>query len=219
MENDDDEDDEEIQKDYLLWLRKPYAIEIGTSVTGIDDYVFAKCPSLVSVTIPASIESIGKEIFRECPNLSSITFSGRDFANIVDIRDANSDKQYPWGLDEEDCKHIINKGKFSDVRVETLRERITTFNNLIVRLPVGSRHNCIASKHIFQDWKAFVDGAVDFLVERGSLYVKLRPDAPTTDITDRKNWLIEYWSGTDKDDAGNQEQHPYTELYVDETCT
>lgn len=58
---------------------------------------------------------------------------------------------------------------FSDITVDVLRERITTFNNLIVRLPVSSKHNCLASKHIFQDWKAFVDGAVEYLLEEGEL--------------------------------------------------
>ena len=58
---------------------------------------------------------------------------------------------------------------FSDVTVKMLRERITTFNNLIVRLPVNSEHNCLASKHIFQDWKAFVDGAANYLKDNGQL--------------------------------------------------
>ena len=58
---------------------------------------------------------------------------------------------------------------FSDVTLEMLKERITTFNNLIVRLPVSSKHNCLASKHIFQDWKAFVDGAANYLKDNGQL--------------------------------------------------
>lgn len=203
-----EEGETEQTRDYLLWMRKPYAIEIGTDVTEIGDYVFAKCTSLVSVTIPKSIESIGKEIFRECPNLSSITFSGRNFANIRDIKDANEEKQYPWGLDfnkddededeNDDYKYIFNKGEFSDVRVETLRERITTFNNLIVRLPVGPRqHNCIASKRIFQDWKAFVDGAKKHLIENQELF-----------------------EGNDVSELGTDgKEHKYKELYIDEAKT
>ena len=58
---------------------------------------------------------------------------------------------------------------FSRVDVDTLRERITTFNNLIVRLPVNSEPNCLASKHIFQDWKTFVDGAANYLKDNGQL--------------------------------------------------
>ena len=61
------------------------------------------------------------------------------------------------------------KDPFSDVTVDILRERITTFNNLIVRLPVDTEHNCLASKHIWQDWKAFVDGAANYLNSRGEL--------------------------------------------------
>lgn len=58
---------------------------------------------------------------------------------------------------------------FSDITVDILRERITTFNNLIVRLPVDSKHNRLTSKHIFQDWKAFVDGAANYLKDNGQL--------------------------------------------------
>ena len=167
------------------------------------------------MTIPTSVENIGKETFRECPNLSSIMFTGRGFSEIEDIKDKNGSKQCPWGIED---KGIFNRGEFSNVTVDMLRDRITTFNNLIVRLPVGPRrHNCIASKRIFQDWKAFVDGAVDYLVERGCLYVKLKQQG--LDITDRKNWLIEYWPGTDKDDNGEYELHPYTELYIDKQYT
>jgi hypothetical protein len=72
-----------------------------------------------------------------------------------------------WGIESQS---IINKGEFSDITVDVLRERITTYNNLIVRLPVSSKHNCLASKRIFQDWKAFVDGAVEYLKERGDLF-------------------------------------------------
>lgn len=62
------------------------------------------------------------------------------------------------------------KNLFEDVDRDMLRDRITTFNNLIVRLPVGPRrHNCMASKHIFQDWKAFVDGATEYLIKQGEL--------------------------------------------------
>ena len=211
----EEEGETETTRDYLLWMRKPYAIEIGTNVTRIDDYVFAKCTSLVSVTIPSSVEIIGQEIFRECPNLSNIMFTNRKFSEIDDIKDKNDREQFPWGIED---KGIFNRGEFSNVTVDMLRNRITTFNNLIVRLPVSSKHNCLASKRIFQDWKAFVDGAVDYLIERGCLYVKLKNE-PDADITDRDDWLIEDWKGTDKDKDGNYVKHPYTELYVDEDCT
>lgn len=41
----------------------------------------------------------------------------------------------------------------------------------MVRLPVDTKHNKMASKHIFKDWKAFVDGAVDYLVGMEKLFV------------------------------------------------
>ena len=67
-------------------------------------------------------------------------------------------------------KEEEGKNLFEDVTPGVLRERITTFNNLIVRLPVGPRrHNCLASKHIFQDWKAFVNGAAEYLVTQREL--------------------------------------------------
>ena len=63
---------------------------------------------------------------------------------------------------------------FADVTVEMLRDRITTFLNLIVRLPVNSESNCRTSKRIFQDWQAFVDGALEYLCdpERGNELTK-----------------------------------------------
>lgn len=44
--------------------------------------------------------------------------------------------------------------------MDELRERLTTLNNLIVRLPITTYHNKLASRHIFKDWKRFVDGAI-----------------------------------------------------------
>jgi hypothetical protein len=56
-----------------------------------------------------------------------------------------------------------NTSVVGKVDVDMLRDRITTFNNLIVRLPVDTQHNCLASKHIFQDWKGFVDASLEYL--------------------------------------------------------
>ena len=63
---------------------------------------------------------------------------------------------------------------FADVTVGNLRDSITTFLNLIVRLPVTSESNCRTSKRIFQDWQAFVDGALEYLCdpERGNELTK-----------------------------------------------
>lgn len=91
------------------------------------------------------------------------------------------------------------KNLFEDVDPDMLRDRITTFNNLIVRLPVGPRrHNCMASKHIFQDWKAFVDGAKNYLIGEGELF----------EGEDEVSEL-----GTD------EKEHKYRELYIDKDRT
>ena len=71
-------------------------------------------------------------------------------------------------IDDRAERYDIN---FDDITVEELRIRIQTFNNLVVRLPVDTKHNKMASKHIFRDWKAFVDGAVDYLVGMEKLFV------------------------------------------------
>lgn len=140
--------------------KTPYAIEFGTTVTGINANALSKCDSLTSIIIPTSVTTIGENAFHNCTALQSIEFKNRTFADIKDM------DNYPWGIEN---KYIINKGMFSDITVDILRERITTFNNLIVRLPVDSKHNRLASKHIFQDWKAFVDGAANYLKDNGQL--------------------------------------------------
>lgn len=83
---------------------------------------------------------------------------------------------YEDELTEDELQRIEDRTErygisFDDITVEELRIRIQTFNNLIVRLPVDTKHNKMASKHIFRDWKAFVDGAVDYLVGMEELFV------------------------------------------------
>ena len=75
-----------------------------------------------------------------------------------------------YGVKEEDEEKEDTIDPFADVTVEMLRERISTFLSLIVRLPVNSESNCRTSRRIFQDWKAFVDGALEYLCdpERGN---------------------------------------------------
>lgn len=97
---------------------------------------------------------------------------------------------------------IFNPGKFSNVTVDMLRDRITTFNNLIVRLPVDSESNCRTSRRIFQDWWEFFDGARHELVNRKQLYVNYKPNS--------NEWLEEHGIGT------NGKEYQYTELYIDE---
>lgn len=193
----DEEDDElPVERDHLLWLHEPYMIEIGTDVTSIADNIFAGCKSLIEIKLPTSVETIGKNCFKDCTKLENIEFIGRKFNDVVDdmLIPINKLDNYPWGIENT---NIINKGDFSNITVEILKQRITTFNNLIVRLPVGpSRHNCIVSKHIFQDWKTFVDGAKAYLIERNQLFTEVK-----TGI------------GTDG------KEYTYDELFIDENKT
>ncbi|WP_197018786.1 leucine-rich repeat protein, partial [Prevotella sp. P6B4] len=46
-----------------------------TGLTSIDDYAFAYCDGLTSVTIPNSVKSIGSYAFDSCDNLTSVTIS------------------------------------------------------------------------------------------------------------------------------------------------
>ena len=48
-------------------------IELGRSVTSIDNYAFMYCYSLASVTIPNSVTSIGDGVFNSCSSLASVT--------------------------------------------------------------------------------------------------------------------------------------------------
>jgi hypothetical protein len=70
------------------------SVEIPSSMTDIEDSVFAACAGLTSITIPDSVESIGSSAFRHCTGLASIEFgagSGLEsigayaFANCVGL--------------------------------------------------------------------------------------------------------------------------------------
>lgn len=80
-----------------------------------------------------------------------------------------------------------------ETTVDEIRERIQTFNNLIVRLPTTTYTNRLISLHIFQDWKNFVNRSLELLVDKGQLFKK---DG-------------ELGVGTDGI------EHEYTEYYVD----
>ena len=55
------------------WTIQPYAVEIGTAVTSIGNFVFFNCIGLKSVTIPNSVRSIGNQAFLNCVGLTSMT--------------------------------------------------------------------------------------------------------------------------------------------------
>ena len=94
---------------------------------------------------------------------------------------------------------------FADVTVDSLRDSITTFCNLVVRLPVDTKQNCATSKRIFQDWWAYFDGARHYLVEKESpeLFVYYDPSR-------NQEWQKTNGYGSD------MKEHQFTELYVDE---
>ena len=114
-------------------------------------------------------------------------------------------KMHNIGIDDDEKEKLAEElEKYEqnyDIEVEELRESITTFNNLIVRLPVDTYHNKVAARHIFLDWKNYVDKACAKLVENGKLFVKLGE--------------VDRGVGTDKDDFGVQKVHEFTEYYTD----
>lgn len=55
------------------WLSSIVDVKIGYKVTKISSYVFYKCTTLTSVTIPESVSRIQPYTFKDCPNLSSVT--------------------------------------------------------------------------------------------------------------------------------------------------
>lgn len=86
-------------------------------------------------------------------------------------------KELMWiDLDEEQ-QELTSQYQISyeDVTVDDLRESIQTFNNLIVRLPTNTYRNNMVSRHIFQDWKEYVDRSTDSLAERGLLFFHTTP--------------------------------------------
>ena len=100
----------------------------------------------------------------------------------------------------------MQRYKMEDVDVDELRESIETFNNLVTRLPIDTYHNKIASLHIFQDWKNYVQRAFDHLssMEVGKLFVKSAVDGTPQELVG---------TGTDG------KEHTYTEWYIDQLCT
>ena len=83
---------------------------------------------------------------------------------------------------------------FSSATIESTRNTILTFCNLLPRLPTETKQNKLASTNIFLDWKAFVDGQIEFLKGKKLIFVD-----------DNESIGI----GTDN------LEHPYHEIYLD----
>ena len=102
------------------------------------------------------------------------------------------------------------KVSYDGVTVDELRTSIETFNNLIVRLPPDPgnpdmmkdpyRFN-VTSRHIFLDWKTFVDNSIEALIDKEDLHCMMTDDGPKK----------ERGIGTDG------REHEYVEYYTDRT--
>ena len=88
---------------------------------------------------------------------------------------------------KEMVEQVLNRleqlnGKLGQINFETtvdnIRERIQTYNNLIVRLPANPDTNkfTFRSGHIWMDWKEFVDRSLDWLVANGLRTERLRDE-------------------------------------------
>ena len=51
------------------WLCAITDVKIGYDVSAIDAYIFNKCSSLTSITLPESVVKIGNSALKECYNL------------------------------------------------------------------------------------------------------------------------------------------------------
>lgn len=57
-----------------------------------------------------------------------------------------------------------------ETTVDDLRDRMQTYNTLVVRLPVGTRLQQTNSMHIFLDWQNYVNGSLEWLEGKGLLW-------------------------------------------------
>lgn len=128
-------------------------------------------------------------------------------------------------LDETEYENYY--GISYECTIDGLRERIETYNNLIVRLPTGTYTNNLISRNIFSDWKRFVERSLNYLVEEKHLltvvkhdseddYTRLGTDGKLyeyneyyyTDENNKEVPLIDYDYRFKKDDEGNYEIGP-----------
>ena len=74
-------------------------------------------------------------------------------------------------LDEDEQEKVKQyEISYDNVTVDDLRESIQTFNNLIVRLPTNTYRNNMVSRHIFLDWKEYVDKSIERLMDEKKLH-------------------------------------------------
>ena len=66
----------EIDNYVFAFCSRLTSITIPDSVTSIGEYAFYGCSSLTSITIPEGIVSIGYGAFQQCSNLEEIKFQG-----------------------------------------------------------------------------------------------------------------------------------------------
>lgn len=100
-----------------------------------------------------------------------------------------------------------------ETTVDDIRERIETFNTLIVRLPIKTRDNMVASRHIFWDWMNYINKSLAYLGQDDQkiLFSKeIRPEEYPPSEQMLKDMMCKSTDG---------QWYPYTEYYLDEDMT
>ena len=77
----------------------------------------------------------------------------------------------------------------------------------------------MASMHIFLDWKDFVDGAVEKLVEKGELFVETELDENGNTVWKKEKGLGTEHKVVDGVEESTNKEHEYVELYTDREKT
>ena len=92
---------------------------------------------------------------------------------IKEVLDEPLNGIYHTGMEKEKQTKWDNYNAISyNDDVDTLRDRVQTLNKLIVRLPTKTEHQKLTSKHIFQDWKNYVDKTIENLLKDKNLFRK-----------------------------------------------
>lgn len=99
---------------------------------------------------------------------------------LLDINLSDDKKQQMVNVLEELVTENPKYKMTFDITVDELRKRIQTLNTLIVRLPRDTYINRVTSRHIFLDWKTFVDQSLINLVTQEKLYVDVDEQADGT---------------------------------------